>query len=139
MGDYDPLDTALNYVDDVDTLLADPQVIALIQAHLDSPAMEALTIHALSSEAITPEERALKNFSRRNLQTLPTWTEWLAAEQTQLDQFNALGMFGEPCIPPANAMVLRPQWTSRVKTNGKRRRRLCGDGSKQAQPQLHLD
>ena len=48
-------------------------------------------------------------------------------------------MFGEPCIPPTDAMVLRPQWTSRVKTNGKRQRCLCGDGSKQAQPQLHLD
>jgi hypothetical protein len=49
-------------------------------------------------------------------------------------------MFGPPVDPPWNATVLRPQWTSRIQTNGtrcSRCSRLCADGSKRAAPHLY--
>jgi hypothetical protein len=86
-------------------------------------------IHALQSESITPEEQALSSFTRSKLKKLPTWDKWHAGERKQLDQFHDLDMFGSPVVPPKDAIILRPHWQRRVKTNGTRRSRLCCDGS----------
>ena len=94
-------------------------------------------ITALSSESVTPEERALGTFTRRKLKTLPTWSLWHLAEKKQLDQFERLGMYGKPCRPPKGAIILRSHWQYRVKTSGKRRSRQCCDGSARAAPRLH--
>lgn len=96
-----------------------------------------LLISALSSEAVTDEERALGTFTRRKLKTLPTWSLWHLAEKKQLDQFESLGMYGKPCVPPPGAIILRSHWQYRVKTSGKRRSRQCCDGSARAAPRLH--
>jgi hypothetical protein len=96
-----------------------------------------LLISALSSEAVTAEERALGTFTRRKLKTLPTWDLWHLAETKQLDQFERLGMYGKPCLPPPGAIILRSHWQYRVKTSGKRRSRQCCDGSARAAPRLH--
>jgi hypothetical protein len=45
-------------------------------------------------------------------------------------------MFGPPVDPPRHATVLRPQWTSRIKTNGTQGSWLYADGSKHAAPHL---
>jgi hypothetical protein len=96
-----------------------------------------LLISALSSEAVTYEERALGAFTRRKLKTLPTWDLWHLAEKKQLDQFELLGMCGKPCLPPPGAIILRSHWQCRVKLSGKRRSRQCCDGSFRAAPRLH--
>lgn len=96
-----------------------------------------LAIQALESLAITPEEQALGHFTRRKLRTLSTWPEWQAGEFKQLDQFEELGMYGEPCRAPPGAIVLRMHWQYRIKRDGTRRSRQCCDGSPRAVPVLH--
>jgi hypothetical protein len=96
-------------------------------------------IHALSSEAITSAEQALPRFTRCLLQRLPTWHLWHKAETKHFDQFKALEMFGEPITAPPGAILLRPQWSGRVKVDGTRRLRLCADGSPRAAPALHAN
>ena len=96
-----------------------------------------LLIRVITSHAATPEELALGTLTRRKLKTLPTWPLWNAAEEKQCDQFQTLGMFGKPCTRPPDAIVLRPHWQYKIKTCGKRRSRLCCDGSPRAAPVLH--
>ena len=64
-------------------------------------------------------------------------TLFLLLHITQLNQFHALGMFGKPHRPPSGAMILRPLWSYCVKNDGRRRARLCCDGSPRAAPTLH--
>jgi hypothetical protein len=138
--------------DHIDDILSDPEVISVIQHHLmaiagavpkyehDDDTTIGFVLEALQSEMITPEEQALTSFTRRKLKTVSTWdgpSGWLATEKRQLDQFHNIKMFGPPADPPWNATVLRPQWTSRIKTNGTRRSQLCADGSKRAAPHLY--
>ena len=120
LNDYNPLDLELSFPDEVETLLADPLIIAQIQAHLDPETLTPLSVRALQSEAITPEERALPSFTWRHLWTLPNWLDWEAAEYKQLDQFESLGMFGAACYPPPDAMILNPVWGTRIKLDGTR-------------------
>jgi hypothetical protein len=94
-------------------------------------------IHAIQSHAITPEEQALGSFTRRKLQKLETWPEWVAGEQKQLDHFHQLEMFGEPVPKPPGAIVMRPHWQYQLKRDGTRRSRNCCDGSKKSAPILH--
>jgi hypothetical protein len=46
-------------------------------------------------------------------------------------------MFGKPCYPPKNAILLNSHWQYRIKQSGKRRSRNCCDGSACAAPKLH--
>ena len=140
----DPYDELLGNQDPVDSILLDPDVIAAVTALLHPPLPDHIdtsiaSVCALSSEAITPAEQALPRFTRRLLKGLPTWDKWHAAEVKQLDQFHALGMFGDPITPPPDAILLRPQWAGRVKLDGTRRLRLCADGSPRAAPALHAN
>jgi hypothetical protein len=118
--------------DHIDNVLSNPEVISVIQHHLMTIAdatpkyyddTDNYLIDALQSELITPEEEALSSFTRGKLKTLLTWdgpSVWLAAKKKQLDQFHIVEMFGPPVDPPKNATVLRPQWTSRIKSNSTR-------------------
>jgi hypothetical protein len=140
----DPYDELLGNQDPADSILLDPDVLAAVSALLHPPLPDSIdtsaaSVCALSSEAITPAEQALPRFTRRLLQRLPTWDKWHAAEVKQLDQFHALGMFGDPISPPPDAILLRPQWAGRVKLDGTRRLRLCADGSPRAAPALHAN
>ena len=152
LSDVDPFDKLLDNHDHIDDLLSDPEIISVIQNHLlsiaddvikydhDANITSDLLMEALQSELITPEEQALTSFTRRKLKTLSTWdgpSGWLAAEKKQLDQFHNIEMFGPPVDPPRHATVLRPQWNSRIKSNGTRRSCLCADGSKRAAPHLY--
>jgi len=138
LNDDDPHDELLQNVDEVETLLQDPTVIAAIHRLLDPDSdLEDLKVEALQSEAISPEERALPRFSRRALQKLPTWDLWHKNKFQQLDQFRALGMFGAPVKLPHGAILMRFHWQYRIKVNGKRRSRVCCDGSPRAAPEVH--
>jgi hypothetical protein len=96
-------------------------------------------INAIGSQATTPEEQALGYFTRKKLKGLDTWPEWLKGEKKQLNQFEALGMYGKPTLIPdkANSIILRPHWQYNIKRDGTRRSRLCCNGSKKAAPLLH--
>jgi hypothetical protein len=85
----------------------------------------------------TTEEQALPSYTRRRLKELSTWPAWKAAFFEQLDAHAKQGTFGEPCFPPPGATVLRPHWANVIKTCGRRKCRLCADGSKRAAPNLH--
>jgi hypothetical protein len=156
----DPYDKLLGNQDAADSILLDPEVATAIDLLVHPPLPDHLTaavqalsfeaipllaptpptqIHALSSEAITAAEQALPRFTRRLLQRLPTWHLWYKAETKQLDQFKALEMFGEPIPAPPGAILLRLQWSGRVKVDGTRRLRLCADGSPRAAPALHAN
>jgi hypothetical protein len=90
---------------------------------------------------MTPEERELKSFTRRNLQRLPNWPDWDAAFDAQLDAHLAAGALGLPVPRPVDTSDGPPntlciQWSNVVKPNGKRKCRACIDGSKRAAPWL---
>jgi hypothetical protein len=53
-------------------------------------------IHRLQTDAMTPKERNLTKFTRRNLQQLSNWAAWDAAFNAQLDAHHAEGAFGTP-------------------------------------------
>ena len=120
---------------------ADIRAIASLRHGIDTSSIpiEDMTVmlHALQSDSITPAEQALGHFTRRKLKTLDTWPQWQAGEQTQLDHFEKLNMYGKPVSPPPGAIILRSHWQYRVKTNGTRRSRNCCDGSPRAAPILH--
>ena len=72
LRDDDPYKETLHNVDEVETLLQDPVVLAATHRTLDpDPDLDELRVSALQSEAISPEERALPWFSRRALKRLP--------------------------------------------------------------------
>ena len=98
-----------------------------------------LCINALQSRHMTDEEEALGSFTRNKLKRLSTWHEWQAGEFKQLDRFHALQMYGDPVPRPTdpNAIILRPHWQYKMKSDGKRRSRNCCDGSPRAAPVLH--
>ena len=110
-----------------------------IDFHDPNVSYEEVAIHigAIQSDSITPEEEALGKFTRRKLRSLPTWNKWQEGERKQLDHFHSLGMYGDPIPRPHKAIVLRPHWQYRVKTDGTRRSRNCCDGSPRAAPLLH--
>ena len=96
-------------------------------------------IYAIQSQATTKEEQALGYFTRKKLRNLSTWHEWLAGERKQLNQFDDLGMYGDPIDKPntPDVIILRPHWQYNIKRDGTRRSRLCCNGSKRAAPLLH--
>jgi len=62
--DDDPHEELLHNVDEVETLLQDPVALAATHRLLDPDAdLDKLRVSALQLEAISPEERALPQFS----------------------------------------------------------------------------
>jgi len=138
LRDADPYEELLHYIDEVETLLQDPVVLTAIHRLLDPDAdLDELRVSASQSEAISPEERALPRWSRRALKHLPTWDRWHKNEPEQLDQMKALGMFESPIKLPEGGILMRFHWQCGIKVNGKRRSRLCCDGSPRAAPEVH--
>ena len=95
----------------------------------------------LQTSTMTPEERELSRFTRRNLQKLSNWTEWDAAFDAQLDAQLESGTFGLPVPRPTSVNgtkpnILRIQWSNLVKPSGVRKCRACADGSKRSAPWL---
>jgi len=109
--DDDTHEELLHNVDEVETLLQDPVVLAAIHRLLDPDAdLDKLQVNALQSEAISPEERALPRFSRRALKCLPTSDLWHKNELEPLDQMKALGMFGAPIKLPKGGILMQFHW-----------------------------
>jgi hypothetical protein len=137
--------SALDANDDSEPLLNLDALCAIHRLHTAEPVdCDDLTpdkidlmISALQSESITPAGRALSFFTRRRLKLLDTWPLWHKNEVTQLDQFEQLGMYGPPCYPPKDAIVLSSHWQYCIKQCGKRCSRNCCDGSPRAAPKLH--
>jgi hypothetical protein len=134
------------YDDDTAPTLSFDELLAIHALRTDTPLSDLIlptiedmdfAIQAISSHELTAAEQALGSFTRRKLQTLDTWPLWQAGEHKQIDQFWTLGMYGAPCRPPPGAIVLRPHWNYKVKSNGSRRSRKCCDGSPRAVPDLH--
>jgi hypothetical protein len=87
--------------------------------------------------SMTDEEQILRGkYSRRKLKQLGTWFLWLKNEQGQLDRMDDQGMFGKPCSPPKNSIVLNQVWRYYFKGNVRKVRECC-DGSPRAAPFLH--
>ena len=98
-------------------------------------------IARLQTNDMTPEEQRLKRFTRRSLQKLSNWSVWDEAFDAQLDQQHKDGTIGLPIPRPAPIdgrppSVLRSHWSNLVKTDGRRKARLCLDGSKKSAPWL---
>ena len=102
-------------------------------------ASELLEMRQLANEHMTPEERKLKSFSRKNVMSLPNWAEWRAADHKQLDSHFDAGTIGKavprPTPKPGEpSQVFRTVQVRVVKSNGTRKSRTCLDGSKRAAP-----
>jgi hypothetical protein len=68
-------------------------------------------------------------WTRRKLQKLACWSRWKQAKTVQLNSMDKDGMYGKPCRPPVDAIVLRQVWTYNVKYEGTLKARNCCDGS----------
>ena len=106
-------------------------------------AAELLEMRKLSNDHMTPEERELKSFTRKNLMKLPNWEEWRAADDLQLDTHMKAGTIGHPVPRPEKqpnmpSQVYRLHWARLVKSSGVRKSRACLDGSKRAAPWLRM-
>jgi len=134
----DPHEELLHNVDEVETLLQDPVVLAAMHKLLDLDAdLNELRVSALQLEATLPKECALPRSSGRELKCLLTWDLWHKNELEQLDQMHTLGMFGSPIKLPEGGILVCFHWHCRIKVNGKRRSCLCYDGSPRAAPEVH--
>ena len=102
----------------------------------DSPALIMRSLNTTSYG--TTEEQAIGSFTRRKLLRLPNWNEWQAGEFKQLDSMAKQELYGAPCIPPPDAIILRQHWSYSIKANGTRKACNCCDGSPRAAPQLKL-
>ena len=104
---------------------------------------EMLAMRKLANEHMTPEERQLRHFTRKNLMKLKNWHQWQAADDLQLDTHFKAGTIGHPVLrPPKNdsspSQVFRVHWARLVKSSGVRKSRACLDGSKRAAPWLRM-
>ena len=105
---------------------------------------ELLEMHKLVNEHMTPEERNLKSFTRKNLEkylTPENFQLWKEADRKQLDSHFDAGTIGHPverpkASPMKPSQVFRVVWARLVKANGVRKARACLDGSKRAAPWL---
>ena len=82
----------------------------------------------------TAEEKAIGNFTRRKLIRLTNWNQWQEGEFKQLDSMAKQEMYGAPCLPPKDAIILRQHWNYSIKSDGSRKARNCCDGSPRAAP-----
>ena len=104
---------------------------------------ELLDMRKLSNDHMTPEERELKSFTRKNLMKLPNWEQWRDADDLQLDTHLKAGTIGHPVPRPPSkpdlpSQVYRLHWARLVKASGVRKSRACLDGSKRAAPWLRM-
>ena len=77
-----------------------------------------MVVNTLNSNMMTPEEKDLRYFTRKQLQKLSTWDEWEKGEHKQLNQFEQQKMFGDPidaALLPKDAVILQPHWQYAVK------------------------
>lgn len=104
-------------------------------------AAQLLEMRQMANAHMTPEERQLKSFTRKNLMKLPNWAEWNKADRDQLDSHFDSGTIGHPVPRPEKiagepSWVFRVVWARLVKASGVRKSRACMDGSKRAAPWL---
>ena len=90
--------------------------------HEHEPSHEEIVpaMNALRSTEATPEEQALGRYTCQKLKTLDDWSQWLAGERKQLDQFHDLEMCGEPHPIPPDGILLRSHWQCQVRRSGQR-------------------
>ena len=99
----------------------------------------ALVVRSLNTTTHgTSAEQSLGSFTRRKLMHLPNWINWQESEFKQLDSMAKQEMYGAPCLPPKDAIILRQHWNYSLKADGTRKARNCCDGSPRAAPQLKL-
>ena len=111
---------------------SDAVIASVIRAVEDQRATDHRTVKP------TEEELALPSYTRRRLKGLPTWNLWQDAFDEQLDAHARTQTFLEPVDPPPDAIILRPHWANVIKTCGRRKCRLCADGSRRAaSPRRH--
>ena len=131
----------------VDTMVEDmddPSIdFVMRQVRAFNTPQTTFLMKALLNEHLTPEEKKLKSFTRRNLKKLPNWDVWDAAHDKQLSAHDDAHVLGEPVLRSSlvhlkeRYHVLRFQWSNHVKpASGVRKARCCLDGSKRAAPWL---
>ena len=104
-------------------------------------AEELLEMRRLQNEHMTDEEKALPSFTRKNLMKLSNWSDWQKADDEQLEAHFKAGAIGKAVPRPRKDpdkpnQVFRGVWARLVKASGKRKSRLCLDGSKRSAPWL---
>ncbi|KAL7550305.1 hypothetical protein ACHAWF_013539, partial [Thalassiosira exigua] len=68
--------------------------------------------------------------TRGKLLKQPDWSDWQSSEYTQLDQYDAQGMFGDPTHVDSDGAVFNLVWTYVIKELDKRKKARCTcDGS----------
>ena len=89
---------------------------------------------------MTDEERGMKSFNRNRLMKLRNWDQWDSAFDSQLEGHADAATLGEPVLRSSlggdESNLLRIQWSNIVKDGGRRKARMCIDGSKRSAPWL---
>ncbi len=66
-----------------------------------------------------------QRLTRSKLIKQDNWAKWKASEYTQLDQYDAQGMFGEPCYVTSDDAVFNLVWTYAIKEVEKQMKAWC--------------
>ncbi len=70
-----------------------------------------------------------KKLTRKFLQKQDDWNDWYQSEHKQLDQYEAQGTLGAPCVLPPGANLLPLLWTYMIKDDGTKKARCVCNGS----------
>ena len=106
---------------------------------IECSAAELAEMRKLTNDHMTPEEKELTSFSRKQLMKLSDWPTWKESVFKQSDAHCDAGAIGHPVPRPtstaeAPSQVFRLVWAFLVKANGTRKARACPDGSRRAAP-----
>ena len=76
--------------------------------------------------------------TRKFLQSQDDWIDWQMSEFKQLDSYDSLKMFGEPCRPPRECNILPLIWTYLRKLCGTKKARCVCNGSPRMKGSISL-
>ena len=128
--------TAMHPQDGVPIVFHDQlNIIAQHLSDIKQSISEKNAHHQTYLKHILPTINAMKSakkkqkLTRKILKQLQDWSDWLASEHNQLDQYEAQGMFSEPTLIPEDTNCLPFIWTYMIKDDGTKKARGVCNGS----------
>lgn len=97
------------------------------------PITDSIMASAVASKHVKPR------LTRKYLQAQSDWMNWKLSEFSQLNQYQAQNMFGDPVPSPLNCNVFPLIWTYMIKINGTKKSRCVCNGSPYMKGSVTLD
>ena len=85
--------------------------------------------HNLPTSVKAQVMKKRSKLTRSKLMKQEDWNDWEKSEFKQLNQYEAQGTFGDPCVYPAGENLLPVVWTYLIKDDGTKKARCTCNGS----------